>query len=56
MIEDLGLPNLSDGQQPEDLLMTYVNGLMVRSTKMSNVLGKIESVADAPATVKEYLA
>ncbi|CAE6953680.1 unnamed protein product [Symbiodinium sp. CCMP2592] len=56
MMEDLGLPNLSDGQQPEDLLMTYVNGLMVRSSKMSDMLCKIEALADAPDVIKGYLA
>ena len=54
--EDLGLPNLSEGQQPEELLMTYVNGLMARSTKMSDLLGKVEAIKEAPESLTKCLA
>ena len=41
---ELGLPNLGAGEAPETLAMIYVRGLQTRSTKLGEVVQKLQQI------------
>ena len=56
---DIVLPNLSEGQDPQALIVQYQDGILAKTTKLGDVSGRLDvaypDVASRPANVASLL-